>query len=67
MCLCVRLGLGGGVGYLFTQYIVTQARLIDSGKWILCQDITLPEPLDCGTLYPGPPVPDVDVKYSLGP
>ena len=27
--------------YLFTQYIVTQARLIDSGKWIPCQDITL--------------------------
>ena len=39
--------------YLFTQYIVTQARLIDSGKWIPCQDITLTKPLECGTLYPG--------------
>lgn len=27
--------------YLFTQYIVTQARLIDLGKCIPCQDITL--------------------------
>lgn len=38
--------------YLFTQYIVTQAKLIDSGEWIPCQDITLTKPLECGTLYP---------------
>lgn len=27
--------------YLFTQYIASEARLIDLGKWIPCQDITL--------------------------
>lgn len=27
--------------YLFTQYMASEAKRIDLGKWIQCQDITL--------------------------
>lgn len=53
MCECVCESVCGG-GYRFTQCIVTQARLMDPAKWILCQDITLSSPLEWGTLQPGP-------------
>lgn len=43
-----------GSGYRFAQCIVTQARLMDLAKWILCQDITLSSPLELGTLQMRP-------------